>query len=372
MGNEKHAVPCCACMKQLPLSGMRVLEIGGGVAAAFATRFLAGYGADVVRSEGPAGALTGDDEAALLGGKRRISVSDSELRPLALAADAVVEDGRPGALAARGLDPRALRREKPALVFTSLTAFGQHGPYAGYQATNLVAHAAGGIHSLTGVMGRPPLANGANQALKLLGLNGFAATLTAYYGALVQGEGDWIDLSAQECAAGILELYGPRSALDGAPSPRLGNRTNAIWGLHPVSDGYAGVCALHRQVPALFALIGDPELQEARFLDPMERIKDDRELGEKVRSWFAARSRHELVELGARHQVPFGAVMTPLDLLANASLAERGFFEEVETPGGRARVPGRLFLGLDWRAGALAAPAGDTDAALEDWLGGAR
>lgn len=351
---------------------MRVLEIGGGVPAAFATRFLAGYGADVVRSEGPAGALTADEEAALLPGKRRVAVSDAELRQLALAADAVVEDGRPGALAARGLDPHALRAEKPALVITSLTAFGQHGPYADYEATNLVAHAAGGLHSLTGVISRPPLQNGANQAWKLLGLNGFGATLTAYYGALLHGEGDWIDISAQECAAGMLELYGPRSGVDGVPSPRLGNRTNAVWGLYPAKDGYAGVCTLHRQVPALFALIGDPELQQPKFLDPMERIKDDAELGDKVKAWFAPRTKAELVGLGAKHKVPIGAVMTPRDLLGNASLNERGFFDEVDTPAGRARVPGRMFLGLDWRAGALAKPAADTRAALADWLGGAR
>jgi crotonobetainyl-CoA:carnitine CoA-transferase CaiB-like acyl-CoA transferase len=359
-------------MTDLPLTGMRVLEIGGGVAAAFATRFFAGYGADVVRSEGPAGALTGDEEAALLAGKRRVAVSDEQLRALALAADAVVEDGRPGALAARGLDPHALRAEKPALVITSLTAFGQHGPYADYEATNLVAHAAGGIHSITGLRTRPPLANGANQALKLLGLNGFGATVTAYYGALLQGEGDWIDVSAQECAAGMLELYGPRSGVDGVPSPRLGNRTNAIWGLYPAKDGYAGVCALHRQVPALYALIGDAELQQPKFMDPMERIKDDAELGERVRAWFAPRTKAELVALGARDKVPIGAVMTPLDLLGNASLNERSFFDEVETPAGRARVPGRPFLGLDWRSGALAARAADTDAVFRDWLGGAR
>jgi crotonobetainyl-CoA:carnitine CoA-transferase CaiB-like acyl-CoA transferase len=354
---------------ELPLSGMRVLEIGGGVAAAFATRFLAGYGADVARSEGPAGALTADEEAALLAGKRRIAVSDDQLRALALAADAIVEDGRPGALAARGLDPRALRARKPGLVITSLTAFGQHGPYADYEATNLVAHAAGGIHSLTGVRSRPPLQNGASQAWKLLGLNGFGATVTAWLGAQLQGEGDWIDISAQECAAGMLELYGPRSAVDGAPAARLGNRTTALWGIYAARDGFAGVCALHRQVPALFALIGDPELQQPKFLDPRQRIEDDRELGDKVRDWFAGRTRAELLELGAKHRVPFGAVMTPLDLLDNASLTLRGFFDEVETPAGRARVPGRPFLGLPWRAGRLSAPAADTEAVLRDWLG---
>jgi len=355
----------------LPLDGMRVLEIGGGVPAAFATRWLAGYGADVVRSEGPAGGLDPDEEVALLPGKRRVAVPDAQLRPLALAADLVVEDGKPGALAARGLAPESLRAEKPALVVTSLTPFGQTGPHASCEATNLVAHAAGGILSLTGLRGRPPLANGANQALKLLGLHGFAASITAYLGAQLSGEGDWIDLSAQECAAGMLEFHGPRSAVDGLPAPRLGNRTTAIWGIYRCLDGFAGVCSLQRQARALFLGMGDPELLTPRFLDPMERMKDDKELGRRVEQFFAGKTKAELLALGLRQKVPFGAVLTPLELLESESLGERDFFDEVSTPDGVARVPGRPFLGLEWSAGALAAPAADTDAVLHDWLGGA-
>jgi crotonobetainyl-CoA:carnitine CoA-transferase CaiB-like acyl-CoA transferase len=350
---------------------MRVLELGGGIPAAFATRFLAGFGADVARSEGPADALKPDEEIALLAGKRRIAVAEARLRALALAADVVVEDGRPGALAARGLDPQALRAEKPALVITSLTPFGQTGPQAGLEATNLVAHAAGGILSLTGARERPPLANGANQAWKLLGLHGFAASATAYFGALLSGEGDWIDLSAQECAAGMLEYYGPRSAVDGIPGVRLGNRTTAIWGIYRCLDGFAGVCSLQRQAKALFEGMGDPELREPRFLDPLERMKDDKELAVRVERFFADKKKAELLALGLRTKVPFGAVLTPRELLDSASLAERGFFDEVSTPDGVARVPGRPFLGLDWRTGPLSAPAADTEAVLRDWLGGA-
>lgn len=353
-----------------PLDGMRVLEIGGGVAAAFATRWLAGFGADVVRSEGPEDALTLDEEAALLPGKRRVELPDDALRRLAGAADLVVEDGRPGALAARGLDPEALRAEKPALVITSLTPFGQTGPQAGLEATNLVAHAAGGILSLTGLINRAPLQNGGNQAWKLLGINGFAASVTAYLGALVSGEGDWIDLSAQECAAGMLEFYGPRSAVDGLPGKRLGNRTTAIWGLYRCLDGFAGVCSLQRQVKALFEGMDDPELLAPRFLDPVQRMKDDKELAQRVERFFADKKKDELLALGTRLKVPFGAVLTPRELLESESLSERGFFDEVETPKGVARVPGRPFPGLEWRAGELSERAADTDRVLGDWLGG--
>jgi crotonobetainyl-CoA:carnitine CoA-transferase CaiB-like acyl-CoA transferase len=116
--------------------------------------------------------------------------------------------------------------------------------------------------------------------------------------------------------------------------------------------------------------MGDPELMQPRFLDPIARMKDDRELAVRVERFFADRKKEELLALGLRLQVPFGAVLTPRELLECASLAERGFFDEVATPEGVARVPGRPFLGLDWRAGALSAPGADTDAVLRDWLRG--
>ncbi len=373
---------------QLSLAGVRVLEIGGGIAAAYATRWMAGFGADVVRSEGPPGELTGDEEVYLVAGKRRVAADSAELRRLALAADIVVEDQAPGALAATAMGPLDLRAERPALVVVSLTPFGQTGPYAGYKATNIVAHAMGGIMSLTGAADRPPLVNGGSQAFYLAGLNGFSAALTAYFGALVHGEGDWLDISAQECAAGMTELYAPRTEYMDLPAGlRSGNHISAVWGIYPLADGFGGVCALARQIPAFFRVVGDPDLQEERFADPMQRLANDDELRARLYAWFATKTKRDLLELGPAHKVPFGAVMTPADLLANESLAERRFFDEIATVGGppspvlpreggegrgegRARAPGRPFLGLPWRGGDLHEPGADTEAVRRDWLGG--
>jgi crotonobetainyl-CoA:carnitine CoA-transferase CaiB-like acyl-CoA transferase len=203
----------------------------------------------------------------------------------------------------------------------------------------------------------------------LLGLNGFSAALAAYFGALVHGEGDWVDISAQDCAAGMLELYGPRAAFDHTEAPRLGNRVHAIWGIFPCADGFAGVCALQRQAPAFFAMTGDPALEDPRFLDPAYRLTADAELGALVEHWFRDKRKRDLLERGEKHKVPIGAVQTPLDLLASPGLAEREFFDPVVTPAGVARVPGRPYLGVPWRTGELRAPAADTEAVAHDWLG---
>ncbi len=193
--------------------------------------------------------------------------------------------------------------------------------------------------------------------------------MTAYFGVLVNGEGDWIDLAIQEIQAGMLELHGPRSEYEGGPSPRTGNHVRAVWGLYPCADGYAGVCALERQVPALFAMVGDPVLQDERFRDFVQRAEHDDELQAILYGWFAERTRAELLALGREHKVPIGAVMTPLELLESEGLAARGFFDTVETAAGSARVPGRPFLGLSWEPGRLEAPGASTAAVLREWLG---
>ncbi|GIW18560.1 MAG: hypothetical protein KatS3mg064_1717 [Tepidiforma sp.] len=345
-----------------PLDAVRVLEIGGGIPAAFAARWLAGFGADVVRVDPETEGLTPDEAVYLLPGKRRVQASSpGDLLALARAADIIIEDGPPGALAARGLDPAALRASRPELVIVSITPYGQDGPYASFPATNITAFAMGGIMSLTGMYQREPLVTGGSQALYLGGLDAAGAAITAYFGALISGEGDWVDISLQESMAGMLELYGPRGAYEGAVSIRSGNHVRAVWGLYPCADGYAGVCALERQVPALFALLGDPELDEPRFRDPLERPNHDDELQAKLYAWFGERTKAELLELGVRHRVPIGAVVTPRELLDNPSLRERGFFDTVETPDGTARIPGRPFLGLPWRPGRLNEPVPAAD-----------
>ncbi|MGE0599926.1 MAG: CoA transferase [Dehalococcoidia bacterium] len=368
-------------MSEPVLKGVRVLEVGAGISVAFAAKWLAGFGADVVRSELPSGnsqgpaylshqPLTADEEVYLLAGKRRVS-ADADLEALALAADIVIEGDQPPSFShdRKRLDVEPLRAKKPELVVVSITPYGQDGPSSHSASTNITSFASGGIMSLTGMAQREPLVTGGSQAFYLAGLNGFGAAVTAYLGSLIHGEGDWVDISAQECMAGMLELYGPGGAVSGVPSVRAGNHVRASWGIYPCADGFAGVCALERQIPAFFSVVGDPELDEPRFRDRLQRPDHDDELQAKFYGWFAEHTKQEILDLGAKYKVPFGAVMTPKDLLSNASLDERGFFDAVTTQGGNAMVPGRPFLGLPWVPGELHEPEADTAEVNAEWLG---
>jgi crotonobetainyl-CoA:carnitine CoA-transferase CaiB-like acyl-CoA transferase len=346
------------------LSGVRVLEIPGGVASGFATKQLAGYGADVVVVEGMSDLprLSDDETLYLTAGKRRVAAAEIDLRALAKVADIIVEEGTPGRA-----DVAAIRRDNPTCVVTSLSPFGQSGPYAAYRSTNAVSFAMGGIMSLTGDYFREPLVTGGSQAQYFAGLHAFAATATAYLGAVLQGEGDWLDISLQECAAGTTELYGPMTSyLGGDGLPRMGNQTRAEWGIYPCLDGYAGLFALQRQTPALLAATEDPELLEPQWLDPVYRTQHAEELVAKMYVFTTGKTKDEMLAIGRDKKVPIGVAVTPADLLETPSLAEREFWDDVDG----VRLPGRSVAGLGWQSpDRLHAPGEDTDSVMKDWLG---
>jgi crotonobetainyl-CoA:carnitine CoA-transferase CaiB-like acyl-CoA transferase len=346
-----------------PLAGVRVLEIPGGVASGFATKQLAGYGAEVVIADGLSDLppLSDDETTYLTAGKRRVDARGADVAALARAADIVVEEGAPGRI-----DVAALRADKPSLVVTSISPFGQTGPYASYAATNAVSFAMGGIMSLTGDFFREPLVSGGSQAQYFGGLHAFAATATAYLGAALQGEGEWLDISLQECAAGTMELYGPMSSyLGGDGLPRMGNQTRAEWGVYPCLDGYAGLFALQRQVAGLFAAMDDPELLQGEWNDPVYRTQHAEELVAKMYVFTTGKTKDELLGIGREKKVPIGVALTPADLLATPSLQERNFWDDVDG----VRVPGRSLDGLAWRSpDRLHAPGEDTDAVVKEWL----
>ncbi len=353
----------------MPLDGVRVLEVGGGIAAAYCCRLLRGFGAEVIRWESPGeeNVLTADETTYLVAGKLRVDGARVRLDTLAESVDVVVEDRTPGWLAGNGVDPVRFRAEDPSRIVVSISPFGQTGPRAEWQTTNAVQFAAGGLMSLTGRPELPPLVTGGSQAFYLGGLQAFAAATALIYDRSRGGPGDWLDISLQECAASMPELYGAMSAyeLDDEPVVRAGNSIRAVWGVYHAADGWAGVCCLERQVPAFFRLLGDVVAGDPRFVDREQRADHDDELLAHVMVFMAEHTQAELLALSPEHRVPFGAVVTPGDLLEDEGLRERGFFDSVSTADGVAEIPGRLFPGVGWRPPErLHEPAEDTDSVL--------
>ena len=348
------------------LDDLHVLELGGGLGAAIAARFLHGYGARVVRFE-PTDVvhpvrLTPAQRIAYLSGISVATGPASGLADQVAAADMIVTDRQPSELRLLGLDFVALRSARPELIVISVTPFGLTGPDADLPSTNAVSFAAGGIMSITGDFDRLPLVTGGEHAYALGGANAFAAASMAWLGRARTGRGDLVDISLQECAAGMLEYYGPMASYLNAPAQiRLGNQSRATWGIYPCLDGWAGVFALARQVPALFELLADPDLVEPRFSDPVLRLREENEaeLTAKLYVFFSDLTMAEIRELSLRSRVPFGVVMTPADVLAGETPADRGFWDVVSAnDGSTTRIPGRPFPGFAWSADAPTPDAG--------------
>ena len=211
------------------LSVLRVLDLSEGVAGAFCAKLLAGFGADVIKIERPAGGdplrrhgpfpddLPHAEKGALHlyvnAGKRSITLDMGRrsgaliFRRLVEGAEVVVESFPPGHLTELGLGYESLASIKPRLVMTSVTPFGQDGPYSGYRATNLTAFAAGGQMAVGGEPDPEPLKNRGHRAEYQAGLHAFAATAVAAFSADATEVGQHIDIAAMECMATMLEPH---------------------------------------------------------------------------------------------------------------------------------------------------------------------
>jgi len=352
------------------LDGVTVLELGECVAAPFCTKLLAAYGATVIKLEppgrgDPARALgpfpdSGPDreQSALYlylnTGKQSVTLdleqaAGRELaRRLAREVDILVENCPPGELAARGLGYEALRAANPRLVYVSLSAFGQSGPRAQWRATNLTALAAGGQMQLTGDAEREPLKAGGEQADYQLGLNGFSAALVGLWDALETGEGQQIDVSAQEAMASTLEVALNTYLYLGQDiwGTRRGNINSAVLGLYPCADGYLGVHAMPRNLPPLLQVMEMPELaDDPRFNTPAARLENNDELTATIFAWAADKRKHEVYARAGSMRGPIAFVHDMADLMTSPQLAARGFLHEVEHPvAGRLTYPGPPFV----------------------------
>ncbi len=340
-----------------PLVHLRILDLTSGVAGPWCTKLLADYGADVIKIERPG---TGDESRGhgrfpagvphreksalflwLNTSKRGITldVATATGRWLALrlaaSCDAVVHDYRPAELARLRLEYGDFAAVNAKVVVTSVTAFGQSGPYADWRATNLISYAAGGQHYLTGDADREPLQNGGYQAEYQAGTQAFGATLAALWHAAGTGEGQAVEVAAMEAQASILEIYLPDYAYRKSEAliARRGNFSSAVVGLYPAADGHIGIHAMPKNWPQLLEAIDAQWMaDDERFVDNRARLRHDDELSAEFYAWAAGVTKGEAYERAGRARAPIAPVNTIADLLASPHLRERGFFHEVEHP----------------------------------------
>ena len=349
-----------------PLYGVKALDLSQDIAGSFCARLLADYGAEVLKLEPPAGAalrrmppFAGDDphpEKSLFFLALNLNKKGATLnlatgagrqlfRELIPHVDVVVESHRPGHLADLGLGYDDLAAINPGLVMTSITPFGQTGPYSQYAGEEIVSYAMGLIMSISGRQDREPLKHGGFQAQYEGGLNGAAATAMALFMQGNTGQGQHLDVSVTECVASTMMATQTMYPFIGATQPRRRPAGSNFGHPMPCQDGWiivqTGGGATWETIADFF---GAPELHEPRFADTAERNRHGEELDRIVLDAISSRGKWELFTEAARARMLFGLAQTPSELAQCPQLESRGFYREVDHPViGRIKVPATLF-----------------------------
>ena len=390
------------------LEGVRALDLTHYFAGPYCTRLMAGLGADVVKVErppsgdplrrlGPFAAhpnsprVPGDaapvEDGAwhlyLNAGKRSMALElkteqgRETLLQLAAEADLLVENFAPGTLDRLGLGYAELRGVNPALVVTSISNFGQTGPYRDWRAAEVNLYAMGGLMNITGEPDQEPLKEGAPLAQLGAGQNAFAATMAALMYVEETGEGQRIDISIAEYATNILENALMQYSYSGQEYTRVGNRGygRAAWGIYPCRDGFVGVIAGpdHRW-PEVACIMEREELADPRFASRRGRQDNADEVDALMLPWLIDHDKVDIFKAGQESGLGFSFVATMQDILEMEQLLARDYFVELEHPAaGTLRYPGAP-IACEPGSGAWVfrrAPlfGEHTAAVLADWLG---
>ncbi|MCZ6463345.1 MAG: CoA transferase [Proteobacteria bacterium] len=348
----------------LPLAGLRVLDMADEKGE-LCGRLLSDLGARVIRLEPPEGAgsrrlppFTPDGQHSLYfavrnAGKLGITLDwtreeqddRSRLHQLLEQTDIWIESLPPGTLAAHGMDPATVLERHPALVLTSITDFGQTGPYRDYRGTDMIGFAMGGLMHRAGAAERPPVVAPGALAYDAAGITAGFATLLAYWKRLRTGRGQHVDVSVHESVANLSDWSLPNfSASDrGAVGGRAGA---GIFPIYRCADGFVRMIILvEHHWQALLQWMGEPdELKDPSLRQFVMRLMKRDVIDPVVEAFFGKMKKIDAADEAQRRGIPATPVLTPSEVLSNEHVVARGTFCSLEiAPGLEAQVASGLY-----------------------------
>jgi len=337
----------------LALEGMRVLEITQVMSGPFCGLLLADLGADVIKVEKPDGddsrrmappTIQGESAAFMainrnkrgLGLNLKTDEGREVFRQLAATSDVLLENFRPGTMQDFGLGYSDLSSRDPALIYCSISGFGQTGPYSKRGGFDLVAQAMSGLMSITGHEDQPPVKVGVPIADLNAGFYACYAILAAYIHRLKTGEGQYIDTSLLE--AGLAYTFWESSIYfaTGVSPPPMGSahRLSAPYQAVRAADGYLALGAANQRAwEQLCAVIGRRDLlSDARFVSNATRTRHQRELAGILEAVFATRPVAEWLADLERAGVPAGPVYNMEQVYQDPQVQARDMVVDLEHP----------------------------------------
>ena len=356
------------------LEDIRVIEACHYIAGPYCGKMFADYGANVIKIERPGtgdGArrlrpFAGDDPHPEKSGvflnlntnKRGITLNLKHktgkkiFKDMVKTADVVIESFQPGVMDKLDLGYTVLEKINPRLVMTSISNFGQDGPYRDFAMSELTINAMSGFMASCGLPEREPLKRGENAESYQAGLAAFVATMGALFVSRFQGEGQHVDVSIMETMLGSVD-NGARDKLSYLYSgellvrhdPRVSSHSLMPECITPCKDGYVQWRANPVWWPRYLNMLagGDDEKRaelEERFPDLYDLSKLD-ESWAVCLEWSIEKTKQELMEEAQKYRVPCMKVSTPQDLVEDKHFKAVNFFRELEHPvAGRFLYPG--------------------------------
>jgi len=353
------------------LSGVRIVDLTQFEAGTSCTETLAWLGADVIKVEPPGRGEQGraastdvpglDSYYFLLLNANKRSITLNLKTPdgcrllgrLIERADVFVENFAPGIIERLGFGYDAVRRLNPRLIYAQVKGFAPDGPFGNYPAFDMIAQAAGGAMSLTGLPHEPPLKPGPTIGDTGAGLHLAIGILAALVQRQRTGTGQRVEVAMQEAVINYCRISFARQLLTGHAAERWGNQSQlgmtAPSGIYPCSPGgpndYVFIYttrAGNHQWERLLEVIGRQDLKgDPRFANPLQRAANAGPIDEAITAWTRQYTKREAMDRLGKAGVPAGATFDTLELTRDEHLNRREAIVSVDHPTrGALKMPG--------------------------------
>ncbi len=334
-----------------PLDGIKVLELGTLIAGPFAARMFAEFGAEVIKVEDPA---TGDPIRnwrylhegtsfwwyVQARNKKSIALNLKDARAqaiakaLALDADVVIENYRPGVLEKWGLGYEQLRADNAATIMVRISGYGQTGPMRDRPGFGAIGESMGGIRFVSGHPDRPPVRIGISIGDSIAALHGVIGALMALRhrdatGGRGRGVGQFVDVALYEAVFNMMESTVPEFDRYGVVRARTGGALPGIVPSNTYSCANDAAIVVAGNGDAIFKrlmnAIGRPDLAEDPALARNEgRVKRTKEIDDAIQAWCSERSIDDALSTLQAADVPASRIYSVADMVEDAQFAARG------------------------------------------------
>ncbi len=347
------------------LDGIRVLDLSRVIAGPYCAMMLADLGADVVKVERPG---RGDDMRYLGNGKAGMSLGFATINrnkraiavdlqhpeglpivvELARRADVILENFVPGVAERLGLGYQALSAANPAVVYASVSGYGQDGPYARRPGYNTIAMGMSGLMALTGQPGDPPTRPGGSISDVAASYIAFGAVCAGLVQRFRRGRGEHVDVSLLASSVALLPDPSAHYFSSGVVPKRVGNRNPNVTPAEAfkASDGFINVVILNpEQYEKFCRALGDEGLiREPRFATNEARVANHPAFKARIEAAMAGRTVNEWVERLVGVGIAAGPIYEFDQVFEDAQVRYIGMVRDVDQPGlGSVRMLGFPF-----------------------------